>query len=109
MIAKKVGSALDGTDVEVCTLLPSGKCSTYNHLSMLRPLRISIDVGNSQVSVVQSGGSVQDFATDPSGLLDASYKTSTPFAYVFDPKDRGGPSFSLTIDGRPASLGQCRK
>lgn len=108
MITKKISSALDGNDVEICTLLPSGKCSAYNHLSMLRPLHISVEILRSQVYILQSGGSVQIFSTDPIGLLDADYKTSTPLSYIFDPRDRGGPPFSLIIDGQPTSLDQCK-
>jgi hypothetical protein len=86
MITKKVGSALDGTDVDICTLLPSGKCSRYNHLSMLRPMRIRVDISPSRVYILQSGGSVQNFVTDPLGLLDADYKSLHRFHTYLTPK-----------------------
>ena len=106
-IKKYIGSALDGTDYEICLLKSSGKCSQYNYISMKRPLGVDIKISESGISIAQRGGSVEKFVADPRGLMDRDYQSVRPLNFMFVHDDGASAPLSVMINDRLTSLERC--
>ena len=107
-IDRTVGNALDGTDYRICSLLASGQCSTYNIISMLRPLQIVVGIEKDHIRVTQTGGSVESYVTDPHGLLDRNFRISKGLYFNFEHRQVNGAPLLVSVLGRPVKTERCR-
>ena len=71
-------SALDGYDYKICTTGHGMSCGSYDTVTALRPVSIYVYVLADAVRVKQVGGSVGNYVTDPAGMQNPAFKTSTP-------------------------------
>jgi hypothetical protein len=104
-------SALDGYDYEICTARIVGpKCGMFNRATINRPASMTVSLSGGVARINQTGGSIFDYSTDPSGMRDRSYTRAIPLELTFTSKaDKGAARPSFQIEGKLVQLSQCPK
>jgi hypothetical protein len=104
-------SALDGYNYEVCTARTgSPKCEEFNRATINRPASMTVSLTGGVARIDQTGGSIFNYSTDPSGMRDPNYTRAIPLEITFTFKaDKIAARPSYQIEGKLVQLGQCPK